>query len=272
MVEFREWIRDQVISEEGLSFAFSLAAALVILVFGLVLARLAGAGVKRMLKDRATPQQAVLGRRIAFYSVLALTVASALRQVGFDLTLFLGAAGILTVAVGFASQTSASNLISGLFLLGERPFVVGDVIRVGGTTGEVVDIDLLSVKLRTFDNLSVRLPNEMLLKSEITNLTRHPIRRIDINVGIAYKEDLERVSSLLLAIPDRIPLCLDEPKPLLIVVGFGESSIDLMLCVWAVRQNFLAAKNSLIVEIKRSFDEAGVEIPFPQRTLHLREE
>jgi small-conductance mechanosensitive channel len=264
MSELWVWLSGAVAGARTLA----LIRGLVILSVGLVLARIAGSGVKRLLKGRASAQQVVLGRRVAFYAVLAMTLVQALREVGFDLTVLLGAAGILTVAVGFASQTSASNLISGLFLLGERPFVVGDVIRVASTTGEVVDIDLLSVKLRTFDNLSVRIPNETLLKSEITNLTRYPIRRIDLNIGIAYKEDLERVGALLQGIPGRIPVCLDEPKPLLILVGFGESSVDLMLCVWAARQNFLVAKNALLVEIKRSFDEAGIEIPFPQRTLH----
>ena len=115
---------------------------------------------------------------------------SALRELGFKLSVLLGAAGVLTVAVGFASQTSASNIISGLFLLGERPFSVGDVIRVGSTTGEVLSIDLLSAKLRTFENLFVRIPNETLIKSEVTNLSRLPVRRLDLKIGIAYKEEV----------------------------------------------------------------------------------
>jgi len=114
----------------------------------------------------------------------------ALRIIVRLMGLLLGAAGILTVAPGFASQTSASNLVSGLFMIAEHPFGVGDTIRLGSIAGEVPSIDLLSVNLRTPDNLYVRIPNETMIKSEITNLTRFPIRRLDLEIGVAYKENL----------------------------------------------------------------------------------
>jgi small-conductance mechanosensitive channel len=193
-------------------------------------------------------------------------------ELGFDLSVLLGAAGILTVAIGFASQTSASNVISGLFLLGERPFAVGDVIRVGGTTGEVLSVDLLSVKLRTFDNLFVRIPNETMIKSEVTNLRRFAIRRVDLQVGVAYKEDLREVREVLLEVANRNPLCLEEPAPLIIFQGYGDSSINHQFSVWAKTENFLELRNSIPVEIKEAFDEHGIEIPFPHRTLYTGSE
>ncbi|HSP00724.1 MAG TPA: mechanosensitive ion channel family protein, partial [Thioalkalivibrio sp.] len=168
----------------------------------------------------------------------------------------------------FASQTSASNLISGLFLIGEGPFGTGDVIKVGETTGEVLSVDLLSVKLRTFDNLFVRIPNETLIKSEVTTLTRFPIRRFDLQVGVAYKEDIERVRKVLMDVADRNTLCLDEPKPLFIFNGFGDSSVNIQFSVWARRENFLDLRNSLQIEIKKAFDAEGIEIPFPHMTLY----
>ena len=172
------------------------------------------------------------------------------------------------MAIGFASQTSASNLISGLFLVAERPFTVGDVIRVGTTTGEVLSIDTLSVKLRTFDNLFVRIPNESLIKSEVTTLTRFPIRRADLLVGVAYKEDLSKVRTILEEVADKNPLSLEEPKPRYIFQGFGESSLDIQFSVWAKRENFLDLKNSIYSEIITAFDEQGIEIPFPHRTIY----
>lgn len=212
--------------------------------------------------------RAMLLKRGSYYLVLTLFLISALHELGFNLSVLLGAAGILSVAIGFASQTSASNLISGLFLMAERPFTVGDNIRVGSTTGEVLSIDLLSVKLRTFDNLFVRIPNEALIKSEVTTLTRFPIRRIDVMVGVAYKEDLKKVRAVLDEIADKNPLCLEEPKPLYIFQGFGESSLDIQYSVWAKRENFLNLKNSIHKEIKNTFDEQGIEIPFPHRTIY----
>ena len=235
---------------------------------GVLIGRFAGRGLAALLDRQTDTHQAMLVQRITFYTVVGLFTASALVELGFDLGILLGAAGILTVAVGFASQTSASNVISGLFLLGERPFAVGDVIRIGTTTGEVVSIDLLSVKLRTFDNLFVRLPNETMIKSEITNLNRYPIRRVDLQVGVAYKEDIPRVREVLMEVADENPLCLEEPQPLILFRGFGESSIDHQFSVWAKTENFLELRNTIPAEIKAAFDEHDIEIPFPHRSLY----
>lgn len=241
--------------------------AIIIVVLGWVIARLASRGVARFAKRYTAAQETMLARSITFYLILAVVLTSALRELGFDLSVVVGAAGILTVAAGFASQTSASNVISGLFLIGERSFVVGDFIKVGGTIGEVLSIDLLSVKLRTPDNLYVRVPNETLIKTEITNLTRHPIRRIDLTFGVAYRTDLNALLRILNTVAERNPLSLIEPKPLFIFLGFGDSALNIQYSVWAKRENFLDLKNSIQREIKEALDANGIEIPFPQRTL-----
>ena len=246
----------------------SLFRASIFIALGFVLARFAATLAYRAAGAQLEAHRALLARRFAYYLVLGLFLVSALNELGFSLGVLLGAAGILSVALGFASQTSASNLISGLFLLGERPFAVGDVIRIGTTTGEVMSIDLLSVKLRTFDNLFVRIPNESMIKSEVTTLTRFPIRRYDIMVGIAYKEDIARAREVLMAVADRNPLCLEEPKPLFIFLGFGDSALNFQFSVWASQENFLEVRNSIQEEIKLAFDDAGIEIPFPHRTIY----
>lgn len=248
--------------------AWSLLRASLLVVVGFVVARLISTLVSRILSARLTAPQVMLMRRIAFYLILAIFITSAMRELGFSLATLLGAAGIFSVALGFASQTSASNFVSGLFLMVEKPFGIGDVIRVGTTTGEVLSIDLLSVKLRTFDNLYVRIPNESILKSESTTLTRFPIRRADLMIGVAYKEDIDRVRDLLMQVAERNPLCLEEPKPLFIFQGFGDSALNLQFSVWAKREHFLDLKNSIQIEIKQAFDSASIEIPFPHRTLY----
>lgn len=245
--------------------------ATVLLIAGFVLAGLASRLVRRALAKKLSGHHQQLLRRVVYYGIVILFVTSALRELGFSLTVLMGAAGVLTVAVGFASQTSASNLISGLFLIGERPFAIGDVIKVGATTGEVLSIDALSVKLRTFDNLFVRIPNETLIKTEVTNLTRFPIRRLDLAVSVAYKEDIGRVREVLMSVADRDPLCLDEPTPLFIFQGFGDSALNIQFSVWARRENFLALRNSISADIKAAFDAAGIEIPFPHRSLYAGE-
>jgi len=242
------------------------------LIAGLVFARLASQGVARLLASQTDTHQEILVRRLVFYGIAGLFVASALSEFGFDLSILLGAAGILTVAIGFASQTSASNVISGLFLIGEKPFAIGDVIRVNGAVGEVLSIDLLSVKLRTFDNLFVRIPNETMIKTEVTNLMRFPIRRYDLQVGVAYKEDMRAVREVLMEVADENPLCLEEPKPLIIFQGYGESSLNFQFSVWAKTENYLDLRNTIPTEVKEAFDARGIEIPFPHRTLYTGSE
>jgi small-conductance mechanosensitive channel len=201
-----------------------------------------------------------LGSIIIFIGVL--------HQSGYKLAGLLGAAGIAGIAIGFASQTSISNIISGLFLISEKPFAVGDIIQVGSTKGAILSIDLLSVKLRTFDNHLIRLPNEMLIKSEVRNITRFPIRRLDIELGVAYKENVQKVREVLLDIANKEPLCLDEPEPDVRFQNFGDSALEFLYAIWCVREDYLKLKNNIMQQIKERFDEEDIEIPFPHRTLY----
>lgn len=253
----KEWLRDPQV--------LAVVKAAGILLGGMLLAKLTSRWLRRR---RLHPQQSMIISRVGGVVVMAVAVLWALRELGLDLGVLLGAAGILTVAIGFASQTSASNLISGVFLMGERPFQIGDLIQVGQTTGTVLSIDFLSVKLRTFNNIMVRIPNEYMIKTEFSNLTRFPIRRIDMVMGVAYKEHLDRVREVLLAVADTEPLCLDEPKPMFLFIGYGDSALEFQFSVWCATENFWELRTRMWLAIKRAFDAADIEIPFPHRTLY----
>lgn len=239
-----------------------------LLVLGVILGSLAARSVSRVMQARATRHHTVMFRRLVFYVVVAVFALAALREAGFSLDVLLGAAGILTVAIGFASQTSASNMISGLFLLVERPFEIGDFIEVDATVGEVIGIDTLSVKLRTTDNLYVRIPNETLIKTRVVNRSRFPIRRLDLTVGIAYAEDVERVEQLLLDLAARNPACLEEPRPFVLVTSFGPSSVDLQFSFWVPKERILEGRSHMMVDIKKTLDREGIEIPFPHTSIY----
>ncbi|MDT8342344.1 MAG: mechanosensitive ion channel family protein [Longimicrobiales bacterium] len=225
--------------------------------------------VRRWVAGSSNPQRGLVVGKLIWYAGMAGILTIALTELGFSLAPLLGAAGIVGIALGFASQTSVSNVISGFFLMGEAPFRVGDVIELGTTRGHVLSIDMMSVKLRTFDNRFVRIPNETIIKSEVVNVTRFPIRRVDVRVGVAYKEDLTRVRRVLEDVARRNPLCLMEPEPVIIFEGYGESSLNYLFGVWATRENFLRLKTSIHEEIKAAFDREGIEIPFPHRTLYV---
>lgn len=251
----------------GIAWGPWLAAGFLLLL-GIVLGSLAARTAGRLVESRISRHHQVMMRRLVFYLVFLIFAMAALREAGFSLQVVLGAAGILTVALGFASQTSASNIISGLFLVMEKPFEIGDVIEADATIGEVVAIDLLSVKLRTPDNLYVRIPNETLIKTRVINRSRFPIRRIDLMIGIAYAEDVERVKELLLSLAEANAVCLEEPKPFVLVTGFGASSVDLQFSFWVVKEEFLEGRGTMMIAVKKALDEAGIEIPFPHTSVY----
>lgn len=242
-----------------------------ILIIGWPILRVLAGATRKSLAKHSTAQASMLGYRFVLYSGTILLTLTVLDQFGVPLSALLGAAGIASVAIGFAAQTSLSNLISGIFLIWEKPFAVDDVIRTGDTTGVVVSIDLLSTKLRTFDNMWVRIPNETLIKTQTTNITRFAIRRFDINLGVAYKENIGKVIEILKEIADKNPNCLDEPEPIIVFKGFGDSALEFLFGVWFAKADFLKLRNSIQREIKERFDAEGIEIPFPHRTLYAGE-
>jgi small-conductance mechanosensitive channel len=213
---------------------------------------------------RASPQQQMLGRRVVFYGVLGLGVASAMDELGFSMHTLLGAAGLATVALGLAAQTSTSNFIAGLFLIAERPFVIGDIVRIGNTKGEVLSIDLLSIKLRTDDNLYIRVPNETVVKAEVANLTHFPIRRIDLALNVGHATDLERLRELLADVAKHHPLCLEEPKPQLLIEALTESSIELQFSFWCARAALIELKSAMYERIKQTLEHEGIALSTPQ--------
>lgn len=248
-----------------------LIRVVILLSVGIPLVWMLSSYVGRVGRKRVSDHYGQLFKKLILYSGIVLIAATAMSELGFKIGAMLSAAGIAGIAIGFAAQTSLSNIISGIFLLAETPFSTGDLIRVGDKTGVVMSIDLLSVKLRTLDNLFLRIPNETLVKNEVTNVTRFPIRRMDLVIEVAYKEDPDHVIRVLKEIANDNVYSLDEPEPMLFFSDFGESAIQFKFGVWFEKSNFLNLRGSLMKEIKNRFDREGIEIPFPHRTLYMGE-
>ena len=246
-----------------------LAVALVLCVIGFFLARLISNAFIRTIGVRFNAHQRLVWRRGIFYFIFMIFVMASLKEAGFKLSVFLGAAGILTVALGFASQTSASNLISGLFLIGEGSFEIGaniqlTLIRGHTIEGEVISIDLLSVKLLTMDNVYVRLPNEQLIRAPVHNLSKFPIRRLSITVAINFTEDINKVREVLIELANDYALVLADPKPRVTVTAFGESSIEILFAMWCKQDNYLQVKDEIHELIQNRFVKNQIEIPVPK--------
>lgn len=238
-----------------------------ILLIGIPLVRFIRAISRKLFKDRLSPQSEQLVVRSIYYVSVVILLMTVLNEFGFKLSALLGAAGVFGLAIGFASQTSISNIISGIFLISEKPFGIGDAVDIGGTIGIVESIDLLSLKLKTFDNRFVRVPNETMIKSEVINITRFPTRRANITVTVSYKEDLRKVISVLQEIAANEPLALKDPEPWIAVDKFGDSGIDIAYGVWAPTPDVITMKTALMITIKERFDRDNIEIPYPHLTL-----
>ena len=245
--------------------------AIVLLVIGWILAKRMASIAEKYCEKHFSRHFAILIRRLIFYVIIIGFLISALQQLGFNLTVLIGAAGVFTVAISFASQTAASNLISGFFMIFERPFSLGDSIEVKGISGTVEAIDLLSTKIRTPDNRIVRIPNETMIKSEITNLSYFPTRRIDLFIGISYENDIVKAKDAFLQTAESCPGVLKSPEPSVLLNTFADSNIELKCMVWVNRTDFVNVKSSLQEMIKTRFDQDNIEIPYPQLTLRRAE-
>jgi potassium efflux system protein len=206
------------------------------------------------------------------YTLLTIGVVFAFAAAGVDWSRFTILAGALGVGVGFGLQNVVNNFFSGLILLYERPIQVGDTVEVGNLLGDVRRIGIRSSTVRTWQGAEVIVPNAMLISDQVVNWTlsdRH--RRIELPVGVAYGTDPERVLALLEKVAGDHPDVASRPAPLALFLGFGESSLDFELRAWSHRFEIAhVTRSQLAVRVSRALREAGIEIPFPQRDLHLR--
>lgn len=207
-----------------------------------------------------------------FYVVLLFGFFAALAAGGFDLSRFTLLAGALGVGIGFGLQNVVNNFVSGLILLFERPINTGDTIQVGELLGEVRRIGIRSSTVRTWEGAEVIVPNANLISDQVVNWTLSDrLRRIDVDVGVTYGTEAERVIELLLDVARSDDRILTEPEPTALFLGFGQSSLDFRLRAWTARfEQWVRIRSELNIAVQRALREASIEVPFPQRDLHLR--
>ncbi len=223
----------------------------------------------RITAPRMSPQGAALTVKIIKNTGYAIIAVEAFSLMGFDILTILGAASIIGVAVGFAAQTSLSNIISGLFLVGERQINLGDIIEIDDITGTVDTINLMSVQLRLPNNTMVRIPNEMIIKNPVSNVTRFATRRCDIELGVDYNCDIDHVASVLQDVVNSNQYCLNSPEPSIIFTGFLDSSLGFKVGAWCLKDDFQTCKKTLAHDIKKRFEKEGISFPFPTRSLEM---
>lgn len=210
--------------------------------------------------------------RVIHYLVLAAGIAVILQTNHIDLSALTVFASVLGLGIGFGLQNIASNFVSGILLLFERPIKVGDFVSVGDTFGEVTEISIRSTRVTTADNVTMIIPNSDFVTNQVTNWSYgDPKIRLRVPVGVAYGSDTQLVSDLLYRAAREHPAVLTEPTPIVFFREFGDSSLNFELTAWIPTPNIRATVVSdLHFSIERLFREHGIEIPFPQRDVHVR--
>lgn len=245
---------------------------LVTVVFGSYLVRKT-AEQKLLVKTGLDPGARYAVARILYYVLLGVGLMATLQTTGLQLSSLTVAVGALSVGIGFGLQNIVNNFVSGLILLLERPIQVGDWIEVEGTSGRITQIGARSVTVLTNDNISILVPNADFLSNQVINWSHGtPEVRIRLPIGVAYGTDLDHATAALLRVAKESPHVLDKPEPSVLVDSFGDSSVDLELAVWIdIRSAALRrVRSDLNRDMYREFRESGVEIPFPQRDVHLK--
>jgi small-conductance mechanosensitive channel len=249
--------------------------------FSLLFALLLGYGIANLAKfvlgQILLPKLSLRGglayaiSRVTYYILLVGLFLAALTNAGVELNKFTVISGALGLGVGFGLQNIVNNFASGLIILFERPFRIGDTVEVLGVVGTVRRIGARSTTVLTFQYAEVILPNSNLLSNQVTNWTLTSARRrVEVPVGIAYGTDPELALKLLIEVAESNPRILKDPPPEAFFLGFGESALNLELRFWASDPHWFELKSEVGLAVLRSLVEAGIEIPYPQRDLHLR--
>jgi len=248
------------------SVADGLLAVLVV-ALAFIAARLVGAYMRRTLKDRVRKDNLEIAVKLINWTIVAVAAMYALGSLGFKLSGLMVAGGVAGVVIGFASQSIVGNLISGIFLMIERPIKIGDQVSVNNYSGFVEEIRIISTTLRTFDGLFVRIPNEKIFTAPIVNYVNHIVRRIDYTVGIRYSDDADKAIAVIKRVIDEYPFALKYPAPVVFVETLGDNCVNIAVRIWAPVAEWYGAKMELLWRIKIELEREGMEIPFPQRVV-----
>ena len=244
-----------------------LIIGILIIIFGVLIAKIISLYAKKMLKDQIKKEDSDLIIKILYYAMTIIVLITALPMLGFKLSGLLVAGGILGIALGFASQSIVSNLLSGIFLLIERPISIGNPVNIDGTIGIVEDIQIISTTLRTFDCLYLRMPNQKVFTANITNFEANIARRFKDVIGIRYKDDADKATNIIHSVIEKEPMALKNPEPVVFVSGLGDNSVNLTAKIWAPVSEWYSLYTKLLWKIKIALKIDGIEIPFPQRVI-----
>lgn len=251
----------------------SLFIALVIFLVGFIVIKILTSIIKRAMKrsniDNAAKSFLVSFIKIILYLNLMIMVLTVLKVPMSSIITIFGAAGL---AISLALQSCLSNLAGGFIILFSKPFSAGDILEIDNTIGRVESISILYTKLITFDNKTVYIPNGKVSGGRIVNYTESPTRRIDMRFEISYGADYKKARELILAAAAADKLILNSPAPIVRMISHNESSVSIDALLWVNNEDFFEARYNMTEAVKAAFDENGIEIPFNQLDVHIKDQ
>ncbi|WP_406657792.1 mechanosensitive ion channel family protein [Methanolobus sp. ZRKC2] len=229
--------------------------------------------LQRSFKDRMDKEHLNILLKVAYYGIISFAILVFIFPIlEIEPAGLLVAGGVVGIVIGFASQSIVGNFISGIFLMTERPIKIGDQINIDDNSGFVEDINMISTIIRTYNGLYMRIPNETVFTNSITNYVANVVRRFDYVVGIRYEDDADEAIGIIREILDNEPFALKHPSPEIFVDNLGDNSVNILVRIWAPVSEWYDLKTRLLWIIKKTLEENGIEIAFPQRTVRFANE
>ena len=254
------------------AFVPKVGAALLVLVAFWLIYRVSRPGLRAAL-HKADFHEALIQLMVDNlyrYAIMSVSLVMAADQLGINVGAALAGLGVAGIALGFAAQDSVANVISGIMIFWDKPFIVGDWIRTEGNCGKVTEITLRSTRIRTNRNTYVVIPNKSVIDAVLENYSKHGELRIDVPIGIAYKEDIRQAREVLLEAVRKIPGVMAQPQPDVVVESLGDSSVNLLVRAWIETADEMQPKTFVVVEAsKLALDAAGIQIPYPHLQLFV---
>lgn len=252
------------------TYGLQVIGAIIILILGRIAAGIGRKIIRKVLLKSKTDDAVIsFVGNLTYFLILIFAVLAALAKFGIQTASFVAILGAAGFAVGFALQGSLANFAAGVLILVLRPFRTGDYIEGAGTAGTVKEIQLFTTELATPDNVKILVPNGKLFGDIIKNYAGYDTRRVDLVVGIGYGSPIGKAVELLEGLMKKDERILSEPAPQIAVSELADSSVNLVLRPWVKRDDYWGLRFDLIRKIKETFDQNGIEIPFPQRVIHM---
>jgi small conductance mechanosensitive channel len=255
------------------TYGLKVVGAIIILILGRIAAGIGRKIMRRVLtKAKTDPSIVSFVGGLTFVLILVFAVLAALAKFGIQTTSFVAIMGAAGFAVGFALQGSLANFAAGVLILVLRPFRVGDFIDVAGEVGTVKEIQLFTTIMATPDNVKIMVPNGKIFGNTIKNVTGYDTRRIDLVIGIGYSSDIQKACDIIMGLLTADERVLSDPAPQIEVSELADSSVNLVVRPWVKTADYWAVRFQFLRRVKETFDQQGIEIPFPQRVVHMMPE